>query len=147
MYFILFAIFEYILDQASKYFILKNFYIGKSVAVIKPVLYFTYIQNKGAAFGLFTNLSLILMSVSVFVLVLFVIFSGKIIKLPASFQIPLGFIFGATAGNLTDRLRFGSVVDFIDFRVWPIFNFADCALTICLTWLAVLIIIKESSPR
>lgn len=40
------------------------------------------------------------------------------------------FVLGGAVGNLIDRLRFGYVIDFIDFRVWPVFNIADSAITI-----------------
>ncbi|MFH1454495.1 MAG: signal peptidase II [Armatimonadota bacterium] len=143
MYFILFALIEYFLDQASKYLIIKNFYLSQSIPVIKPVLYLTYIQNKGAAFGLFTNLSLLLGIISFLVIVAFIIFSYKIIKLPVIYQIPLGLILGGTAGNLTDRIRLGYVIDFIDFRVWPVFNLADTALTVSFIWLIIAVIIAE----
>ena len=42
----------------------------------------------------------------------------------------LGLILGGTVGNLTDRLRLGYVTDFIDFKVWPVFNIADSMTTI-----------------
>jgi len=42
----------------------------------------------------------------------------------------MGMMLGGAVGNLLDRVRFGAVTDFIDLRVWPIFNFADTALTV-----------------
>jgi signal peptidase II len=49
----------------------------------------------------------------------------------------LGLILGGAVGNLMDRLRFGSVVDFLDFRVWPVFNLADSCITVGAALLAV----------
>ncbi len=49
----------------------------------------------------------------------------------------LGLILGGAAGNLVDRLRFGGVVDFLDFRVWPVFNIADSCITVGAVLLAV----------
>lgn len=49
--------------------------------------------------------------------------------------IPLVLLLGGAAGNLIDRLRFGCVIDFIDFRVWPVFNFADSCITVVIFWL------------
>ena len=56
-----------------------------------------------------------------------------------SFYVRIGFasVFGGVLGNLIDRLRYGYVIDFLDFRIWPVFNIADSAITIG----AVLIII------
>jgi len=143
MYFVVTSIILYIFDRFSKYLIIKSFYLGKSIPVIKSVLFFTYIQNKGAAFGLFPQMSVIITAVSFLVIILFVAFLFKIIKLPVKFQIPLGLILGGTAGNLTDRLKIGSVVDFIDLKVWPVFNIADSALTIAFIWLIVLLILED----
>lgn len=147
MYFVFTSIILYVLDRFSKHLIIKNFYIGKSIPVIKPVLFFTYIQNKGAAFGLFPQMSVILAIVSFLVIILFLVFLFKIIKLPVKFQIPLGLILGGTAGNLTDRLKIGSVVDFIDLRIWPVFNLADSALTIAFIWLIILLIIEDRRQK
>lgn len=143
MYFIITSIIIYAMDRATKYLIIKNFYLGKSIPVFKPFLFFTYIQNKGAAFGLFPKLSLIITIISLLVVLLFIIFLFKVIKLPAAFQLPLGLILGGTAGNLTDRLKIGHVIDFIDFRVWPVFNIADSALTIAFIWLIILLITED----
>lgn len=52
-------------------------------------------------------------------------------------KLSLSLILGGAIGNLIDRLRFGFVVDFLDFRVWPVFNLADSAITVAaflLTW-------------
>ena len=45
-------------------------------------------------------------------------------------QLSLGFILGGAVGNLIDRIAFGFVIDFLDFRIWPTFNLADTALTL-----------------
>lgn len=44
--------------------------------------------------------------------------------------VSLGLILGGAAGNLLDRVRFGAVIDFLDFRIWPVFNVADSCITI-----------------
>lgn len=143
MYFIITAIIEYILDRTTKYLIIKNFSLNESIAVIKPFLYFTYIKNKGAAFGLFPDLNLLFTVISFLIIIALIIFSFKIIKMPIKYQIPIGLILGGACGNLTDRLQEGYVTDFIDFRIWPVFNIADSALTIAFIWLIILLIIDQ----
>lgn len=45
-------------------------------------------------------------------------------------NLALGLIFGGAVGNLIDRVRVGGVIDFLDFRIWPVFNVADSCITI-----------------
>ncbi len=45
-------------------------------------------------------------------------------------RIAIGFVLGGAIGNMIDRLRLGYVIDFIDFRIWPVFNLADSFITI-----------------
>jgi len=52
-------------------------------------------------------------------------------------EICLILILGGAIGNLIDRLRFGYVIDFLDFKVWPVFNIADSAITIGVTILFI----------
>ena len=82
---------------------------------------FNYTTNTGAAFSLFQNSVFILSLISIVVLVFIVYFYRKNPKL----VIPLAFLFGGTVGNLLDRVFLGYVRDFIDLKVWPIFNVAD----------------------
>lgn len=49
---------------------------------------------------------------------------------PLHVKAALGLVLGGAAGNLLDRLRFGGVIDFLDFRVWPVFNLADSCITV-----------------
>ncbi|HIH12012.1 TPA: signal peptidase II [Candidatus Woesearchaeota archaeon] len=88
-----------------------------------------YLTNTGAAFGLFQNHIewLTLLSVVVAISTLFVYK-----HLPQSFwpQFAGGLFLGGVVGNLTDRLLYGYVIDFIDLTVWPAFNIADSAITL-----------------
>lgn len=142
MWFWIFAFLEIILDQTSKFLILKNLSLGESFALINPVVYIHYIQNKGAAFGILPNFGGFFMIIASLVLALFIFFQKKILKLPKSLQVSLGFIFGGTFGNLIDRIRFGYVIDFIDLKFWPVFNLADTALTVSIIYLAIYLLKK-----
>lgn len=103
---------------------------GESIPVISNIFHFTLVYNTGIAFGLFSehrSLLIILISLSIFgLIVLFPALAGK--KTPA--RIAFALILGGAVGNWIDRIRFEAVIDFLDFRVWPVFNLADSAITI-----------------
>ncbi len=119
-----------ILDQVIKNIILNNFYFGQSLAVINNIFHITYVQNTGAAFGILKNHSLF------FIIITIVIISAIIFMLHKSFKgniylnIYFGLILGGAMGNLIDRIRLGYVVDYLDFRIWPVFNLADSFIVI-----------------
>lgn len=133
----------FLFDQITKILIQKYFLFGESVPVIKGIFHITIIHNKGAAFGLFKNQTLALIVISIAALVLFPFLykiSGKSNKMVG---VSLGFIAGGACGNLLDRLRFGYVFDFLDFRIWPVFNVADAAITIGALMLAICLIKRK----
>jgi signal peptidase II len=111
----------------------------QSIPVIKNVFHITYVQNTGAAFSILKGKTFLFTVVSSIVIVIITL---VLIKLPAkhkAFGIVMALILGGAMGNFIDRLRFGYVVDFLDFRVWPVFNIADCAIVIGVLILAYLI--------
>ena len=118
-------------DQAAKQLILARFAAGESLPVLPPVLLFTYVQNTGAAFGLLKGLQPLFVGLSLAVI-------GWIVREfvrhpgghPPAVAWSYALILGGATGNLIDRLRFGYVVDFLDLRVWPVFNLADSAITV-----------------
>ena len=103
---------------------------GGSVPVIKDVLHFTYVENTGAAFGMFKNGSVFLIITTVVILAAVVVY--LFVKKPsaAAVKISAGLIIGGALGNLYDRIFRGFVVDFIDFKIinYPVFNIADCCV-------------------
>jgi len=117
------------LDQLSKLLVVSNLQLNTPVILIKNFLYLTLVHNRGAAFGILKN-QLFLFVVISFFAILFIFLHLKSKKHPLLFQICLSLILSGAVGNLIDRLRFGYVIDFLDFRVWPVFNLADSALTI-----------------
>ncbi len=127
------------LDQISKFYVQKFLKLHESVAVIHDLFSLTHIRNPGAAFGLFANQSLafrsiFFFSVSSIALVLLLLFFLQA-QGEDQFRLNgLSLIFGGAVGNMVDRVRFGEVVDFLDFYVgtfhWPAFNVADSAITI-----------------
>ena len=117
------------LDQLSKFFALSNLQLNTPVILIKDFFYLTLVHNRGAAFGMFKNQLILFIAISLFAIsFIFIHLKGK--KNPLIHKLSLGLILAGAFGNLIDRLRLGYVVDFLDFRVWPVFNLADSALTI-----------------
>ena len=117
------------LDQLSKFLAVSSLQLNTPVSLIKNFLYLTLVHNRGAAFGMLKNQLLLFVLISFFA-ILFIFLHLKNKKNPFLYNLSLSLILSGAVGNLIDRLRFGYVIDFLDFRVWPVFNLADSALTI-----------------
>ncbi|MFH1491833.1 MAG: signal peptidase II [Candidatus Omnitrophota bacterium] len=117
-------------DFLSKRLILNRLYFGESIPLIQGVFHISLVANRGSAFGLFKNLSSFFTVFSIIaVLVVGYLFltSRQTSKI---YHLSLSLILGGALGNLIDRISLGFVVDFLDFRIWPVFNLADSAITI-----------------
>jgi signal peptidase II len=127
------------LDQFTKELILRYLPFNRTVPVIEGFFNITHIHNPGGAFGLMANLGPTMRSIiflfisSLAVGIIFYFYR----KTPAKYSLlatAFALIFGGAIGNLIDRVRFGIVIDFLDFYVgqlhWPAFNIADSAITI-----------------
>ena len=119
-----------LLDQLTKFLVRKNFQLNQSKPIIESILHITYVTNTGSAFGLFKNFSSFFTLFSAIVIIVIFYYLKKIKKDGIKIQFAVSLLLGGTIGNLIDRLAYGSVVDFIDFRIWPVFNVADSAVTI-----------------
>jgi signal peptidase II len=126
------ALIVLILDQLTKAWILAWLPEGQSRPVIGQTLLFTHVRNTGTAFGLLRGSGSLLTVVSIVAVCFIVGYWFHLLRarsrigpvLLGGLSLPLG----GALGNLLDRLRHGHVVDFIDFRVWPVFNVADMAI-------------------
>lgn len=124
------------LDQITKFLAVRFLQLNTPVILIKNFLYLSLVHNRGAAFGLFQNRLFIFVLISIFAIVL-ILHNLRNKQNSFIFKLSLSLILGGSIGNLIDRLRFGFVIDFLDLRVWPVFNLADSAITIAailLTW-------------
>jgi len=108
--FLFLAFLVVILDQITK-FLFTDIHFGL----------FNYVENTGAAFSLFQGYTGILSLISLLV-VIFIIYLFRKNK---EYLVPLAFVLGGTVGNFIDRVFLGYVRDFIDLKIWPIFNVAD----------------------
>ena len=127
------------LDQLTKFFIKNNFQLNQSTPIIKNILHITYITNTGSAFGLFKGLNWFFIFFSIIVISAIFYFINKIGNNEKMMQLSVGLVLGGTIGNLIDRIAYGAVIDFIDFRIWPVFNVADSAVTISVVLLITLL--------
>lgn len=119
-----------LLDQLSKYFVLRGLSLNDSIPVIPSVFHLTLVANTGIAFGLFKGRSEFLVVVGLVVLFWIYQFIRKKGIRDRWALIGLGLVSGGAIGNLIDRFRYGYVVDFLDFRVWPVFNVADTCISV-----------------
>ena len=96
--------------------------------MLGPYIRFTYVENRGAAFGLLQEQTTFFILVGVTVIGV-ILYSFRQMPRPSIIlTVALGLQLGGAIGNLIDRVRFGYVVDFMDLSVWPVFNVADSAI-------------------
>ncbi len=119
------------LDQLTKFLVIKNLSLNETLPIIKGVMHLTLLHNRGAAFGILKNQAPVFIFTSILAIIL-IYFNLKIArhKKLSLYNIALSFILAGALGNLIDRLFLGYVIDFLDFRIWPVFNVADSAITI-----------------
>ena len=134
-----------ILDRLTKYIAYVSLSQGQSVKIFPNIFHITLVLNKGAAFGLLQEQRLFFIILS-FVIICFILFYIWANDRRMGITLPLAFalILAGATGNLIDRLKLGYVIDFLDFRVWPVFNIADSALTIGTIILAFKVLFKKA---
>lgn len=122
----------FILDRLSKIWVVDRFREGEGFSVLPGFFRLTRVNNTGAAFGLFKNGHLLLAALSVACIGLLCFYGWRQRAKPQLSRHRFGLILvvGGALGNLYDRLTYGYVVDFLDFRVWPVFNLADSCITV-----------------
>lgn len=140
MVFWLCALAVFAVDRLTKLAVTANLGLNDSVTIIPGILHVTFVLNPGGAFGLLPRgqLFFTLVTMAVFLAVA----AYYLIERPEGIgmRVALGLVLGGTAGNMFDRLTVGKVIDWIDFRIWPVFNIADSALVIGLGLIAMFIL-------
>lgn len=136
-----------LIDLLSKHIVMKSISLNESIDIIKNFFRLTYTHNDGAAFGIFGGKTIFILIVSFFVLsyLLFELFRNK--KANRTIDLGITLIIGGLLGNLIDRLYFGYVRDFLDFKIFnydfAIFNIGDTAIVIGATLFLIGIIMEE----
>lgn len=134
------------IDQITKYYIAGHLEIYDSIPVIKDVFEIHYIRNSGAAWGLLQDRQILFYIITVFVLLLICVLYYKLSKTDSykDIKILLILITSGAIGNFIDRVRFQYVIDFLYFKLinFPVFNVADCYVTVSFILLIILILFK-----
>ena len=117
------------LDQGSKWLIQQGMTLHESIPVIPGFFHITYILNRGAAFGNLENQRWLFLIMAILLFVLYAVFRKKLPEHRAV-QAGAGMLLGGAFGNALDRFLHGAVVDFFDFRIWPVFNIADIGIVV-----------------
>ena len=127
----------FVLDQASKLWVVKHFELYESVQLL-PSLNFTYVHNMGAAFSFLSSAGgwqrwffVVIALIATTVLVIWL----KRLKAEERWMaVTISIVLGGAIGNLYDRISYGYVIDFIDVYYgayhWPVFNIADSAISV-----------------
>jgi len=116
------------LDRVTK-FIVSAYPLGYSKKIFN-FFYITYIHNTGAAFGMGQNLNLLFTLIAFVLIAALFYYKEYIYSHGRAARLALLFILGGALGNLYDRVLHGMVIDFLDFRIWPVFNIADSFISI-----------------
>jgi len=118
----------FVLDQGTKHFVQLRYLPGESQVVLPQFFHLTYVQNTGAAFGILVEWTQFFIGLTLVLLLVLFLYCRKFSNSDRLIRLALALVVGGGVGNLLDRLRLGYVVDFLDFRVWPVFNVADMAI-------------------
>lgn len=146
-----------VLDQLVKIYIHSSFSLGESVPVIQDIFHITYVRNTGAAFGIFRESSqffrdAFFLSMPPIAMVIILMMLKGVPNTDRWQVFSLSLIFGGAIGNYIDRLRFGYVIDFLDFHykeVWsyPAFNVADSAIVSGVCLLLVIMTLRDRAAK
>ena len=125
-----------IFDQGTKWLIKENMELYQSIPIIPNIFHLTYIENPGAAFGILANQRMFFIIITFIILAFIYYFYRQLKENQVLLKIALGMVVGGALGNLIDRWRSGTVTDFFDFQIWPIFNIADTAVVVAMLYIS-----------
>lgn len=120
-----------IVDQVTKFWAVNYLKGVGDIPVIQNLFHLTYVENRGAAFGMFQNQRLFFIITTSLVVGGIAIYMLKNRNMHPLLKFSLSLVLGGAIGNFIDRMRFGYVVDFFHIvNRWPVFNVADCAIVV-----------------
>ncbi|MCK5494388.1 MAG: signal peptidase II [Candidatus Omnitrophica bacterium] len=119
----------FLLDYVIKNYLRLNFSF-QSLPVIKNIFHITIVFNEGAAFGMLQGKTPLLIVIGIIFLSIFYLILKSEKNKSLLFFVASGMIFGGAISNLYDRIVLGFVVDYLDFRIWPVFNLSDTCISV-----------------
>jgi signal peptidase II len=137
-----------ILDQVTKFLAKTRLYPNNDIELIPGIFDFTYVENRGAAFGIFQNMKFLLIGVTSVVIIFMIYYLIKNRHINKWITLSLILIIAGAIGNLIDRVYLGYVVDFFHFYIkgvfdFPVFNVADISVVCGTILLAINILLSK----
>lgn len=144
-----------LVDQLTKQLVVTHLALGESMDVIPGVFRFTYVQNKGAAFGMLSEHRWVFMVISVLAIAAIFVYLWKFRPASRFACVGLSLVVGGGIGNMIDRCYLTYVIDFLDFCAFPklwmwVFNVADACVCVggaMLVLWCILEIVRESKRK
>jgi signal peptidase II len=140
-----------VIDQISKWLIVKNMELGENITVIENFLYITSHRNRGAAWGILQGQMWFFYIITAVVIIGMIYYIQKYTKENKVMGIALGLMLGGAIGNFIDRLFRKEVVDFINTYIFsydfPIFNVADSALCVGVALLFIQMLLEGKQEK
>ena len=135
-------------DQFVKGIVVESMSPGETVPILKHVFHLTYVLNPGAAFGILPHQRELFLLAGGLIFLVAALCYSRIKKADFTFRFGVISLLSGAAANLIDRFQNGLVIDFLDFRIWPVFNIADIAIVVgmCFMIYSILFNLGSSEP-
>lgn len=138
-------------DQIIKIIVIGTMSINSGVSIIDNFFSITYVENDGAAWSIFSGNRIFLIIISIIALILIYLYFFKNQNLKKFELINYSILIGGIFGNLLDRIKFGKVIDYLDFKIFgynfPVFNFADICIVVSVILLLIYNIINRNEYK
>lgn len=135
-----------LLDRITKLFITNNLVLNDSYTIINNFFNITLVHNDGAAWSILSGNRILLIFISLIALFIIYFLFIKNKELKKIETLIYGMLIGGITGNLFDRVLYGYVIDFLNFKIfnynYPVFNIADCCIVIAAI-LLIIDVVKE----
>lgn len=142
----LLALIVFLLDQLSKSVVLEHLKPRGSIEMPGGFWALTYSENTGGAFSFLRGHNWVFIVFGTIILGVLIKLAQDAPRVPTSQNAAMALLIGGAVGNLLDRVRHSFVVDFLDFKVWPIFNIADSAICVGIGLLLIASFQAEDTP-